>query len=342
MVIKKLKKDKNNNSERFFKAIDITPKDDMFHGSMNIVDIEWWYFDALFDNNYSVHVGVRVYHVKNIGLVQYRFNIYKDGKVVAEKMQWDLFSKFVSSSDIPMIFIGGKKIIEFDQDRYTKTGELSYTVSMQIDDYGMNLKFIGTTKGWKIETPDTSWAVALPKAVVAGTLTMNGEVIHVKGIGYHDHNWDYSLTTAMNNFGWFWGKIFGDTINVIWANTMEVPGKNNLISIVNIDGKDNLDQSKFFNINPRFIIFNPKNFILNHRRRIPTHFDIQIKNVVSGDDVPIDIDVTMDAYEIHYDRIFTISYWRYHVYCSGKLSVGSTTEILDNRIQIIELLRFKS
>jgi len=65
---------------RFLKAEEITPKDDAFHGNSNLLDIEWWYFDAIFDNGYSVHVGFRTYHIRNSGILQERITIYKDGK----------------------------------------------------------------------------------------------------------------------------------------------------------------------------------------------------------------------------------------------------------------------
>ena len=69
------------NDYRFLKAVEITPQDDTFHGNIKLVDIEWWYFDALLDNGYSIQIGLRIYHFRNIGIVRSIINIYKNGKV---------------------------------------------------------------------------------------------------------------------------------------------------------------------------------------------------------------------------------------------------------------------
>ncbi|MFO7678003.1 MAG: hypothetical protein R6V50_06465, partial [Thermoplasmatota archaeon] len=66
---------KNNNQKkmstmpyRFLKAVDINPSDDAYHGNINLLDIEWWYFDAVFENGYSIHFGLRTYHIKKSGI----------------------------------------------------------------------------------------------------------------------------------------------------------------------------------------------------------------------------------------------------------------------------------
>ena len=96
MSVKKAKPD-GKIDYRFLKAVDITPKDDTFHGNINLLDIEWWYFDAVFDNGYSLHVGVRTYHRRNSGIVQSRINVYKEGKTEVEAMKTNLFSNFYIS-----------------------------------------------------------------------------------------------------------------------------------------------------------------------------------------------------------------------------------------------------
>lgn len=339
MVVKRLKSKKSHHNPS---PVPMTPKDDSFHGTKKLMNIEWWYFDAMLDNNYSLHVGIRVYNTKGVGIVQSIINIYKNGKIEVQAVKRGLLNNFEASRSLPFVKIGDKKIIDFDSEKYNKTREWSYNVSLQIDDHEVNLTFTGITNGWKIETSDNCWAVPLPKAEVTGTVTMHGKTISVKGIGYHDHNWNYSPITAMNNFGWFWGRVFGDTLSLIWANTMETSKKNNLLAVVNQDTKYSQNEDKFLNVNPESIVFTPKNYVNNHRKRIPTHFNLQMKGFVSNNRIPIDINVTMKAFEIHYNRIFTINYWRYHVKTSGTIAVGSTTEILNDKLQIIEFLSFKS
>ncbi|RLF29348.1 MAG: hypothetical protein DRN05_01925 [Thermoplasmata archaeon] len=327
---------KNKEKHHSLTAVDITPKDDSFHGSMNYLDIEWWYFDAIFTNNYSIHVGIRTFHTKRHGIAKSRIEIYKNGKIEVEKIKTDLIQNLYISKDFPLIMINDKKVIEFNQEKYRKKGEWSYDVSLSIDDQEVNLNFTGTTKGWKIETSDTCWAVPLPKANVEGTITVNGKTMQVKGTGYHDHNWDYSITTAMNNIGWFWGRITGETLNVVWAKTMETHKKHNLLAIINRDKKNTIKPDEYISINPKNITFIPENFIYRDGRWIPTNFIFKIKEGA------IDADIRMETIDIHHSRIFIAHYWRYHVKTNGYITWDAQTEKLNNKTQIIEFLSFKS
>lgn len=99
MSVKAVKLDDTKTAYQFLRATDITPQDDAFHGNINLLDIEWWYFDAVFDNGYSIHVGVRIYHVRNSGIVQSRINIYKNGKIKVESLKTDLLNNFYTSYD---------------------------------------------------------------------------------------------------------------------------------------------------------------------------------------------------------------------------------------------------
>ena len=214
MNVKAVKLDNSKTAYQFLRATDITPRDDAFHGNIKLLDIEWWYFDAVFENGFSVHIGVRTYHIRNSGIVQSRINVYKKGKVEVEAVKTDLFSNFYISRDEPSLQINDKQVIGFDMGYYKKTGKWRYHISLTIDHHEVDLIFTGTTQGWKIETSDTCWAVALPKAKVTGTITVNRHKIPVKGVGYHDHNWGYSPTTSVKNLGWFWGRITADTLNI--------------------------------------------------------------------------------------------------------------------------------
>jgi hypothetical protein len=75
---------------------------------------------------------------------------------------------------------------------------------------------------------------------------------------------------------------------------------------------------------------------------IPTEFDLQITDTASDNKTPVNADIRMKTLDIQHTRIFTIHYWRYHGKATGKISVGSTTESLDEKPQIIEFLSFKS
>jgi len=341
MNVKALKFNNSKTDYRFLKATNVIPKDDAFHGNINFLDIEWWYFDALFDNGYSLHLGIRTYHIRSSGIVQSRINIYKNGEVKVEAMKTNLLSDFYASTDQPSISINNKPVIEFDNKYYLKTGTWRYNISMNIDKYKVDLTFTGTTQGWKIETSDTCWTVALPKAKIIGTITINGKNIHVKGIGYHDHNWNYSPVTAMSNLGWFWGRITGDTLNITWAKTMQNTKKGDLLAIINQDKKSAKKKKEFYSIRPTKINFTLKNLIKDHRKWIPSEFILSINNSILKDRVSINSTVHMKTLYIQHTKIFTIHYWRYHVITNGKICLGPIIEKLDNKPQIIEFLSFK-
>jgi len=332
---------KLDNSVNFHQGVDITPKDDVFHGNINIIDVEWWYFDAVFDNGYSIHIGIRVYHLKNSGLLESRINIYKNGIVESESTKRDFYNSFVPSNKYPDLKINGKKVVEFNRERYEKYGEWIYDVSIKIGNIDVNLNFIGTTTGWKIETSETCWAVALPKAQVKGEINFQDRKISVKGIGYHDHNWGYSPSTMFKNIGWFWGRVTGDFLNLTWANTIHNIKKGDLLAVINQDEKTPKSTKQYYSINPKYIKFIPKNFKKNHRKLIPTEFDLIINSTLEPD-IPIHAEIHMKSIFTQHSKIFTAHYWRYHVESYGKITINSKIDTLDKKNQIMEFLLFKS
>ena len=313
--------------------MEISPSDDAFHGSTKRLAAEWWYFDAKFPNNYSFHLACRTYSKKNRGIVTPILNFYKDGKLVAKASGKYLFKKFQTSSVFPLVKLSNKTIIEFDQERFNDKGEWVYYISLNLDEHGANLTFIGTSKGFKYETNAESWTVALPKASVTGDITVNGKKMKVNGIGYHDHNWNYSLCTLLNyGRGWYWGKIMSKTLTVSWAEVIKSSSRAELLAVVN------QDNNGFFPTDVKNIHFEPDKFVYNHRKKMPTSFTFKIDDVVNS--IPIKVDVKMEAQEVHYRKLLRmVSYWRYHVKANGYISMGSHKEAV-NRTQIMEYLKF--
>lgn len=331
----------NNNNFRFLTGHEILPKDDAFHGNINLLDVEWWYFDAVFDNDYSIHLGVRVYHLKNSGMVESRINIYKKGSVVVEVAKKDFLNSFHTSRDFPEVKINNARIIEFDKDYYKKYGKWRYKIKLSIGLNQVNLIFTGTTKGWKIETSETCWTVALPKAFVEGEITVDGKSFNVKGTGYHDHNWGYSPTTMFKNIGWLWGRISGKSLSLTWANTIQNPNKGDLLAIANQDENSQKNENEFYSIEPKDIELKPKNFLKDHGKLIPSEFDLKIDSKLKNG-TQIKADIQMKSIFTQHSRIFTAHYWRYHVLSFGSISVDNIKELIDRKNQIMEFLLFKS
>lgn len=314
-------------------AQDIQPIDDAFRGPTRYVDTEWWYFDAIFNNNYSAVISFTKSSKKNL-LTFPTIEIYKNGAFVVRAIKRYIFQDFQISKQIPFVKLLNDEGIEFDQNRFNNRGEWVYNISLKIDDHEINLAFIGTTKGWKIKSKTVgSWTVALPKASVAGDIVVHGNRLKVEGIGYHDHNWiSGSLSTVLNLRCWYWGKILGKTLGIVWANVINTSSEEELLAVVNQDNQG------YFPIDPKNIYFNSNKLVRNYGRKMPTSFTLKIDDIVNN--TPIFVDLKMDVKGIHrrFKRMLISPYWRYHVKTTGIISLGSIKETI-NSTQIMEFFR---
>ena len=312
---------------------DILPSDDAFHGSPKRISAEWWYFDTIFNNKFSAHIGFKTFSRKKLGMVSPNIQFYKDGSLVVNTAKRFLFRNFETSKEIPIVKLFKKPIFEFNQDSYNKSGDWIYNYKLKINNNAVDLEFKGVTKGWKIETDNECWTVALPKAIVTGEIVVNGKKMNVNGIGYHDHNWNYSMLTVMNyGRGWYWGKISSKSFVIVWANIIKSSKKSEILAVLN------QDNNGYLNINPKNIHFKAEKFSRVNYKKIPTCFRLQIDDIVK--DKSIKIDIKMESQNFHYGKQLLADYWRYHVKSLGKISVGSKTESFDNKIQIIEFLNY--
>jgi hypothetical protein len=80
---------------------DVTLKDDAFHGQGQHAYAEWWYFDAVLDNGYSLTFGVKVFDVLDRGGVNTRVDVYQEGARIAESEQTSSLKQFSASREIP-------------------------------------------------------------------------------------------------------------------------------------------------------------------------------------------------------------------------------------------------
>jgi hypothetical protein len=311
---------------------EITPADDAFHGSPRRISAEWWYFDAIFKNNYSIHVGFRTISRKKIGIISPFFELYNNGILERQNKKRILLKNFETSKEYPKIKLFNKTALEFDKYKYREYGEWIYKIKYDFNDIKLNLIFKGIAKGFKIETNAESWTVSLPKSTVLGEIDINGKKIIVDGIGYHDHNWNYSFLSALTyGKAWFWGKIRSENYNIVWANVIKKSGKNDLIAIVN---KDN---HIYYNINPSNIKFESDEYIKDHHRKMPSKFLLKIDELIDNNKVKAEIN--MKVKNIHFSSVLFTPYWRYHVQNNGYISINNVKEQIDN-IEIMEYLKF--
>jgi len=198
----------------------IMAKDDALHIDMKKKGTrEWWYFDARLDNGYTVVGFFRAKHERT-GKTGVEITIYKpDGEKIKNVIDY-LHSDFKASKDTADVQIG-KNYIKVD---YSNKELPIYEIFIDEGEYGFHLKYTAKVYGWKpgngyIEFGKSNqfgWVVALPRADVKGTIKVNNETVHVKGIGYHDHNW-LNFNFAMIIDYWYWGRIYSENYTVIFA-----------------------------------------------------------------------------------------------------------------------------
>lgn len=312
----------------------ITPKDDAFHGSTSIPTVEWWYFDCMFSNNYSAHIGFKVFTFRGWHLLRPSINIYHNQQLIVNKTTWIPPTNFYVSQEYPLIEINNQPVMEFNRSIYQQYEEWRYNLSYFLHDVGVDLTFTSDTIGWVYETPYEGWTVAIPQGTVKGSLHIHNQTIDVEGRGYHDHNWNFSLNTPARGWSWYWGKITGESLNLAWAEIKET----GILEQTFTDklGVLNTQNNEFHVINPENISFTAESYIFKDNRFIPTTFQIILKQ----DD--IFIDVTLNAMNIHRSNpsVMTLHYWRYFVSVNGVISYGNTVEEINNKTQIMEYMRF--
>lgn len=305
----------------------LTLADDAFHSSTSLQFTEWWYFDAVLHNGYSVQFSVRVLSGLKLSLVFVRFDMYKDGHLMVHKTKMHLLRDVKLSRETPHIQVAGKQIMNGTLDK--KTGDFIYNISLTIDELTASLQFIGCSKGWKGQHYGGDWwAVVLPQAMVSGSVIINDERIDVQGTGYHDHNWDVQIF-ALKNLGWFWGKLNSETYSMNWAAIMKTRSCIQPVLIINEKHKG------YIPIQPKNIDLQLGDVRRENGKSIPHRFSIDAE----GEQVVFH--VSMKTIDTHFVRIFPfMRYWRYHLQCTGSITVGAKQEPINN-VFIAEFLKIR-
>ena len=314
-------------------ARSIVPRDDGFHGNRRNIAAEWWYFDAVCKEGYTVHLGVRTFSKKGRGFVKPMIEIYKDCELVKVLSQRFRMKHCKLSSEFAKVEINGKETIVFDTEYFEKTGKWRYKVCLEIENCALDLVFESLVSGWKIETSRESWTVALPKASVSGSIVLDGKKRQISGLGYHDHNWNYTIKTAWNyGRAWYWGKLKSESFNVVWANIVKSKSDSEYHAIVNTS------DGRFFDVHQDKMWFSANGSKVYEKKQTPTLFRMVIDDVVDG--IAIEAELCCEVVGIHLDKVLGSPYWRYHVKTSGFLSVDGKTEAIDG-LEIMEYLRFR-
>jgi hypothetical protein len=188
--------------------------DDSTHDTLSPVNYEWWYFDAAFDNNYSMASiwwdlsGTD----KEDGTVKQRFidfSVYDPaGEKTMVKIPFDNSAVFISNE---------KCDVKMGDNRVFGEPPL-YKLHFLADGLGGDLVFENLVQGYRTPPDGTTyfsmnpliymgWTIAQPRARVKGKLTVDGKEMIVNGTGYHDHNWGNIGIGELYDY-WYWGRIF--------------------------------------------------------------------------------------------------------------------------------------
>jgi hypothetical protein len=306
---------------------DITLKDDAFHGRGNLPFIEWWYFDAKFENGYTMILGIQVIDLIVMDAVTTRLTIYNQGVVVIKSIEKHPLRELSASSEVPSVTIAGKQLILGTYDSFND--RFVYNVTIEVSEGSLSLQFIGCTKGWKRQQQTNDWwAVILPRAAVTGTMTLGNMKMDVTGTGYHDHNW-LVRPGIIGNFGWLWGTCHSSNYTITWAELCPTRLMKHPILVVNC--KDD----GFLDIPSETIWFSIKDTHIDHLKPIPWFINIETMTE------KVFLVINMKVISVDYTKFLGfINYWQYHIQCTGTIIKDSRMETIKG-VSIMEYLRFR-
>ncbi|MFX0008936.1 MAG: lipocalin-like domain-containing protein [Candidatus Hermodarchaeota archaeon] len=196
------------------------PENDGLHIDMKKGgNFEWWYFDARLDNGYMAVGFFRAKHERT-GKTGVEITIYKPtGEKIQRIFDYEHSDLIASTKDANVKI--GNNYINVD---YTNEELPTFEIFLKEEDIGIHLHYKPKVRGWMPGEGYTEfgnmgefgWAIAIPRADVEGTLTVNNQEITVKGIGYHDHNWlTFNLVRVVEY--WYWGRVYSKNFTIIYA-----------------------------------------------------------------------------------------------------------------------------
>jgi predicted secreted hydrolase len=313
-------------SRSFFKPENLSNSDDAYHETNQSYEIEWWYFDATLNQQYTFQFSIHLYSILSAGFVTTQCNIYEKGKIVISESTFYSLTNTQLSTEKPIIKINDELVMNILSPSIEESG--TYQIRHSGSNYSFNLIFQGITKGWKGTTDAGDWAVILPKAITSGTLTIQNTTKSVQGIGYHDHNWNVSVSTGIN-FGWLWGKTVSDHHALTWANIFKTWYKQIPLLVIN---KDN---DGYINIPAEQIECSVTKIEFKNGMIIPYGF------IVTARSQQYDITLSVEITDSDYSTVLgLINYWRYHIHTTGELKIDGQSELI-NDYNIAEFMRFR-
>jgi hypothetical protein len=179
---------------------------------------EWWYFDSHLDDGSSL---VIVFYTKpqlnpEGDLAPFAsLELNRPGQPSISLEAHVSPDAFSASPDRCDVRIGGN----------TFRGNLHvYDIHFSHDDVTVDVKLTGQVPPWRPTSGHMffgehdehlfAWLAAVPQGEVSAELNTRGKKEHLKGIGYHDHNWgDVSMAKLINH--WYWGRAQAGDYSIV-------------------------------------------------------------------------------------------------------------------------------
>ena len=204
-------------------VVPLAPEEDGLHIDMRRRGVyEWWYFDAQMETGqtlvvffYAANPNPGAGGKPGVEIVLLRPDGRKTRKVVPCSR-----SDFYASRSRADVKIG-ESYLRAEQ---SPGGLPVYEVHVKGQDLGCHLTFRALVNGWKPGTGVSqfgdrgtfAWVVPFARAQVEGTIDDGGQVLQVRGVGYHDHNWlDFAFQSVIDY--WMWGRVYSPSYTVSYA-----------------------------------------------------------------------------------------------------------------------------
>jgi predicted secreted hydrolase len=313
-------------SDSQFRPENLSDSDDAYHSSNLSYATEWWYFDAILNEQYTFQFSIHIYKILNTGFASTQCNIYERGKTILSESSIHQLSSLQLSLDKPFISINDQIVMQTFSSQIDNS--MTYQLSYSEGNYSFNLLFQETTKGWKGTTSAGDWAVVLPKAPVSGTINLQNNIIKVNGVGYHDHNWNVSISAGLN-FGWLWGKTVLNKYTFTWASIYKTWYMQNPLLVINED------DNGYTNVPIENIDFSVTKIEFKNGMFLPYGFRLYAQTN------EYTITLFIDIFDSDYVTVLgLINYWRYHIHARGTLKIDDHTHTIDD-YNIAEFMRFR-
>jgi len=207
-----------NRSEAYLDWSKNPPKaiDRAGHDLLGKRPFEWWYFDGHLDSG-QTFVGVFLAPSFTNGKPGAAFSLYEsDWSKEFHGLVFEPDDISVSKKDLSVETPAG-----FARHIDHKT----FHVRWEIDDIIADFKLSTESPGWmpsgkdgvNESNLDFFWAVHQGRNRIRGTITRNGVITKVTGVGYADHNWGRKPLNEITR-KWVWGRILAGDYTIIYAD----------------------------------------------------------------------------------------------------------------------------